>query len=110
MTSEEARGKLAKAGVAALICTAPSHTAKAPRWRVLCPFSGPLPRSARENQMVRLNGVLGGTLGPASFALSLAYYPGGVEGGATGQIGASQGGSQTATTPFDDWKAKQDAR
>jgi hypothetical protein len=81
MKPEEARDKLAKAGVAALIYTTPSHTPKAPRYRVLCPFSGPLPPYAREDHMARLNGVLGGALDPASFTLSQAYYAGGVEGG-----------------------------
>ena len=78
---EAARARLAKAGVAALIYTTPNHTPDAPRWRVLCPFSGPLPPDAREDLMARLNGVLGGGLDPASFTLSQAYYAGGVEGG-----------------------------
>ena len=81
MTPEEARDKLAKAGVAALIYTTPSHTPKAPRWRVLCPFSGPLPPDAREDHMALLNGVLGGVLAGESFTLSQAYFVGGVEGG-----------------------------
>ena len=42
MTPEEARDRLAKAGVAALIYTTPSHSPEAPRWRVMAPFSGPL--------------------------------------------------------------------
>ncbi|MEP3441204.1 MAG: phage/plasmid primase, P4 family [Sulfitobacter sp.] len=80
MTPEEARDKLSKAGVAALIYTTPSHTADAPRWRVLCPFSGPLSPDAREDLMARLNGVLGGALAGESFTLSQAYYAGNVEG------------------------------
>jgi RecA-family ATPase len=82
MKPEAARNRLAKAGVAALIYTTPSHTPEAPRWRVLCPFSGPLPPDTREDFMARLNGVLGGSLDPTSFTLSQAYYAGGVEGGA----------------------------
>lgn len=81
ITPETARAKLTKAGVAALIYTTPSHTPEKPRWRVLCPFSGPLPPEAREDLMARLNGVFGGVLDPASFTLSQAYYAGGVEGG-----------------------------
>ena len=83
MTPETARAKLKKAGVAALIYTTGRHTPEKPRWRVLCPFSGPLPPDAREDLMARVNGVFGGVLDPASFTLSQAYYAGGVEGGAT---------------------------
>lgn len=78
---EAARTRLAKAGVAALIYTTARHKPERPRWRVLCPFSGPLPPDAREDFMARLNGVLGGGLDPASFTLSLSYYAGSVEGG-----------------------------
>jgi P4 family phage/plasmid primase-like protien len=91
MTPVAARTRLAKAGVAALIYTTPSHTPDAPRWRVLCPFSGPLPPDAREDLMARLNGVLGGGLDPASFTLSQAYYAGGVEGGAKVQAFLAEG-------------------
>lgn len=81
MTPGEARIKLAKSGIAAFLYTTASHTPEAPRWRVFCPFSGPLPPEAREVLMARLNGVLGGVLAPESFTLSLAYYAGNVEGG-----------------------------
>ncbi|MFY0646687.1 AAA family ATPase [Sulfitobacter geojensis] len=80
MTPKEARDKLAKAGIAAVIYTTPSHTDDAPRWRVLSPFSGPLPPEAREEHMARLNGVLDGALAGESFTLSQAYYAGNVEG------------------------------
>lgn len=85
ITPEEARAKLKKARIGGAIYTTTSHTTKAPRWRVLCPFSGPLPPEAREDHMALLNGVLGGTLDPASFTLSQAYYAGGVEGGTKAQ-------------------------
>lgn len=81
MTPETARDALEKAGVAGLVYTTPSHSADAPRWRVLAPFSGPLPPEAREELMARLNGILGGALDPASFTLSQSYYAGNVEGG-----------------------------
>lgn len=80
MTPDEARDKLAKAGVAALIYTTPSHTTKAPRWRVFCPLSGPLPPDKRADHMAELNGILGGVLAGESFTLSQAYYAGTVEG------------------------------
>jgi P4 family phage/plasmid primase-like protien len=80
MTPQEARDKLANAGVAALVYTTPSHTPKKPRWRVFCPFSGPLPPAAREEHMANLNGVLGGVLAGESFTLSQTYYAGNVEG------------------------------
>jgi hypothetical protein len=81
MTPEAARDALEKAGVAGLVYTTPSHSPDAPRWRVLAPFSGPLPPEAREDLMARLNGILGGTLDKASFTLSQSYYGGNVEGG-----------------------------
>lgn len=81
ITPEQARAKLKTARVAALIYTTGRHTPEKPRWRVLCPFSGPLPPEAREDLMARLNGVFGGVLDPASFTLSQAYYAGSVDGG-----------------------------
>ncbi|KFE34903.1 hypothetical protein DW2_10069 [Thioclava atlantica] len=81
MTPDAARDALEKAGVAGLVYTTPSHSPDAPRWRVLAPFSGPLPPEAREDLMARLNGILGGALDPASFTLSQSYYAGNVEGG-----------------------------
>lgn len=81
VTPEAARDALKAAGVAALIYTTPRHSPNAPRWRVLAPFSGPLPPAEREDLMARLNGVLGGDLDPASFTLSQSYYAGNVEGG-----------------------------
>ena len=81
MTPEAARDALEAAGVAGLVYTTPSHSPEKPRWRVLAPFSGPLPPDAREDLMARLNGLLGGTLDKASFTLSQSYYAGNVEGG-----------------------------
>lgn len=81
MTPEAARDALETAGVAGLVYTTPSHSPEKPRWRVLAPFSGPLPLEAREDLMARLNGILGGDLDAASFTLSQSYYAGNVEGG-----------------------------
>lgn len=80
ITPEVARARLKKARIAALLYTTARHTPEKPRWRVLCPFSGPLPPDAREDLMARLSGVFDGGLDPASFTLSQAYYAGSVDG------------------------------
>ncbi len=81
LTLAEAADKLQRAGIAALIYTSPSHTPERPRWRVLAPLSRSMPPEHREQLCARLQGVLGGALAPESFALSQAYYYGGVDGG-----------------------------
>ena len=81
LTPAEAADRLQRAGIAALIYTSPSHTPARPRWRVLAPLSRSMPPDHRERLCARLQGVLGGALAPESFALSQAYYYGGVEGG-----------------------------
>lgn len=81
LTPAQAADRLQRAGIAALIYTSPSHTAELPRWRVLAPLSRSMPPEHRERLCARLQGVLGGTLAPESFALSQAYYYGGVDGG-----------------------------
>jgi len=82
---------LQEAGVAGLVYTTASHTPEAPRWRVLCPTSGPLPPDARKALIERLNGVLGGGLDGTSFVLSQSYYAGSVEGGEPVQTFLSDG-------------------
>lgn len=69
-------------GVQALVYTSPSHEPNAPRWRVLCPTSRPLPPAERAGLVARLNGVLGGVLARESFTLSQAYYFGRIGAGA----------------------------
>jgi len=81
LTPAKAAQRLQRAGIAALIYTSPSHTPARPRWRVLAPLSQSLSPEHRERLCARLQGVLGGALAPESFALSQAYYYGGVEGG-----------------------------
>jgi AAA domain/Primase C terminal 2 (PriCT-2) len=81
LTPAEAADRLQRAGIAALIYTSPSHTPARPRWRVLAPLSRSMPPDHRERLCARLQGVLGGALAPESFALSQAYYYGGVDGG-----------------------------
>ena len=65
-------------GVAALFYTSPSHTPEAPRWRVVCPTTGPLPPKERERLCACLNGILEGALAGESFVLSQSYYFGNV--------------------------------
>ena len=69
-----------KAGLAALLYTSPSHTPTAPRWRVLCPASGPLAPGMRDRLMARLNGLYGGIFASESWSLSQSYYFGRVNG------------------------------
>ena len=63
-----------KAGLAALLYTSPSHSPTAPRWRVLCPASGPLAPGMRDRLMARLNGLYGGVFADESWALSQSYF------------------------------------
>jgi len=82
MPPAEAARRLAEARIAALIYTSPSHglEGKGHRWRVVCPFSGPLSPEERERHVARLNGVLGGILSRESFTLSQSYFIGGTGG------------------------------
>lgn len=73
---DEAKGRLEKASVAALIYTSASHTPDRPRYRILCPFSERLAPENRAQMVARLNGIFGGTLARESFTLSQAYYYG----------------------------------
>jgi putative DNA primase/helicase len=79
---ETAIKRLRSAGLAFLAYTSPSHTAAAPRWRVVCPTSKELPASERAALVDRLNGVgcLNGILARESWTLSQAFYWGRVEG------------------------------
>lgn len=80
VTIDEAAEKLVFAGITALFYTSSSHTATAPRWRVLCPLSRDYKPNERRRFVARLNGVLGGILAPESFTLSQSYYFGRVAG------------------------------
>ena len=68
-----------KAGILGLIYTSPSHTEDAPRWRVLCPFSGEMPPDQRGKMLGRLNGLYRGILAGESWTLSQSYYYGSVD-------------------------------
>jgi len=75
-TSEEARDRPAKAGVAALMQTTASHPPDAPQGSVMCPFSGPLKPDARARHLAGLNGVLNGELAREPSTLSQSCYAG----------------------------------
>jgi putative DNA primase/helicase len=80
MSFDEAVERLDKAGVIALVYTTASHTSERPRWRVICPTLIERPPGQRERLVDRLNGLLGGVLGPESWTLSQAFYYGHVNG------------------------------
>ncbi len=80
MAPEEARDRLAQAGIEALVYTSPSHTPKKPRWRVLALFCCPLDPLERARMVSRLNGALGGVLHLESWTLSQSFYYGRVKG------------------------------
>jgi Protein of unknown function (DUF3987) len=80
ITLDRARQVLSQAGLAAVLYTSPSHTVAAPRWRVLCPTSRPLPPAERGGLVARLNGLFVGALAGESFTLSQSYYFGAVQG------------------------------
>lgn len=80
MTLQEAARRLDEAGIAYVLYTTYSHTAAAPRWRALCPFSTERAPAMRRAMVSRLNGVLGGVLANESWTLSQALYYGHVIG------------------------------
>jgi hypothetical protein len=80
VTPQDAAERLRQAGIAALIYTTPSHTAEAPRWRVLAPLARPVAPAEREALCALLNGALGGILAAESFTPSQSYYFGAVTG------------------------------
>lgn len=82
VTVAQAAEMLERAGVASVVYTTPSHTAEAPRWRVLAPLSRPHDPAERDALAERLNGALGGILAKESFTRSQAFYYGAVGNGA----------------------------
>lgn len=81
ITAKQAAQLLKDANILGLVYTTPSNTDDAPRWRVLCPFSGSLNPKDRLENVDKLNGVLGGDLDKASWNVSLSYYYGTPDGG-----------------------------
>ena len=82
---------LQAAGIAALVYSTPSNRPDAPRWRVLCPLSGPVAPDARHALVQVLNGALGGCLARESFTAAQRFYAGSVAGGQPVEIHASTG-------------------
>lgn len=80
VSPQDAAERLRQAGIAALVYTTPSHTAEAPRWRVLAPLAAAVAPAEREALCSRLNGALGGILATESFTPSQSYYFGAVTG------------------------------
>ncbi len=80
VTTAEAALRLRQADICAVVYTSASHTANAPRWRVLAPLSAPVRPTERHRYISLLNGALGGILAPESWVLSQTYYQGRVEG------------------------------
>jgi hypothetical protein len=76
MSLAEAKDRIARAGILALIYTSPSYAPDAPKFRVVCPTSKELPPEDRAHLVDRLNGIMGGTLAIESWTLSQAFYYG----------------------------------
>lgn len=109
MTVAEAVDRLDKAGVLAMVYTSPSHTEDAPRWRVLCPFSGELPPSRRDAMLGRLNGLFGGVFSGESWTLSQSYYYGSVNHNPSHQVELIDGSPLDQHDELDEiWQGKPD--
>jgi hypothetical protein len=80
VTLDDAAAKLRAAGIESFIYTTPSHTAEAPRWRVLAPLSVDTDPALHGALLDKLNGVLGGVLATESWTLSQPMYVGKVRG------------------------------
>jgi hypothetical protein len=78
MTFDMARDLLEQQGITSIVYTSPSHSADAPRWRVLCPFQEEMPAQCRNHQLGRLNGLFRNTFSNESWTLSQSYYFGSV--------------------------------
>lgn len=63
--------------IKALVYTSPSHTAAAPKWRILAPTSMPLENNMRARLVARINGHMGCLIKKKeSFTLSQGFYYG----------------------------------
>lgn len=82
---------LRDSGIACIVHTSPSHTPEKPRWRVLAPCSKACPKEDRYKLVARINGVLGGILGPESFTLSQAYLYGHIDGSSDVRVATVDG-------------------
>ena len=80
ISPDDARDMLALSGIESVIYTSPSHTLKAPRWRVLAPLAADTSLTQRRELVGRLNAALGGILAPESFTNALTFFAGRVLG------------------------------
>jgi hypothetical protein len=83
MPMQAAVDKLHALGLEAVLYTSASHTADAPRWRVIVPLREPLTDNLNDQHRhwtEVLNAILGGVLKSESFTLSQSYFYGPVEG------------------------------
>jgi putative DNA primase/helicase len=78
MSVAEASEILEDAHLTAILYTTASHTAAAPKWRLLLPTSQDLPPDERAQLVARVNGLFGGIFASESFVLSQAYQYGSV--------------------------------
>jgi hypothetical protein len=79
MPFDDAVMALREHAVAAIVHTSPSYSEDKPRWRVLCPCSRELAPAERYRLVARINGIMGGVIGPESFTLSQSYLYGHLE-------------------------------
>jgi hypothetical protein len=86
MPIADAAARLQAAGLEAVLSETPSSTPEKPRWRAWCPAARAHTGTPEELQallsswVARVNGLLGGSLDPASFNLAQSYYIGSIEG------------------------------
>jgi hypothetical protein len=76
VSPEQIAGALRARGVAGVVYTSPSHQDKAPRSRILLPFSTPMKSDQRAQMISRLAGIIPGPLAPESWTASQPYYYG----------------------------------
>jgi hypothetical protein len=88
---DEAVQTLRTAGIAAIIYTSPSHTADAPRLRVLCFLSREHAPTERDRFMARLNGLFDGIFAAESWPLSQGFYFGSVAGNPSHRVVVIEG-------------------
>jgi putative DNA primase/helicase len=74
----EAAEIIARLNLKCVLYTSPSYTEDAPKWRILCPTSRPLPPAERGRLARGVNELFGGIFDNASFTLSQSYYFGSV--------------------------------
>jgi predicted P-loop ATPase len=63
-------------GLKCLLYTSPSYTEAAPKWRILCPTSAPLPPAERERLARGVDEIFSNVFATESFTLSQAFYYG----------------------------------